>query len=226
MSNSISQPNRIFWTLICVLLPLVGSATNLQAQVNSPEQLTEKLNTQDTPEQLTEKLTRQQALKLQEIADLRARMGGGVTEQLKGVVDGVDPEQQFLDSLTSRVQEQESMQPELPTGRATKLPLPTQRAPASSQETRLRLADPRTQAFEERVYESTVLRGPDPDPRGRGVGSRRSPANAENAQRVLRSSAKKLEQLAAELEQAQFYDKADQLRKTAAKYWLQARSMD
>ena len=50
--------------------------------------------------------------------------------------------------------------------------------------------------------------------------------NQANAQQVLRSSAKKLEELAAELERAKFYDKADELRKTAAQYWLQARTMD
>ena len=46
------------------------------------------------------------------------------------------------------------------------------------------------------------------------------------AQAVLRASAKKLEDLAAELEQVQFYERADELRKMATKYWLQARSMD
>ena len=53
----------------------------------------------------------------------------------------------------------------------------------------------------------------------------KGPATA-SAQAVLRASAKKLEDLAAELEQVPFYDEADELRGMAAKYWLQARSMD
>lgn len=44
-------------------------------------------------------------------------------------------------------------------------------------------------------------------------------------QDALRSSAKKLEDLAAELELVQIYDKADELRELAVKYWLQARSL-
>ena len=51
------------------------------------------------------------------------------------------------------------------------------------------------------------------------------PAKSVN-QAALRASAKKLEDLAAELEQVRFYDQADELRGIAAKYWLQARSMD
>ena len=50
--------------------------------------------------------------------------------------------------------------------------------------------------------------------------------NSQSDQRVLRLSARKLEELAAEFEQAKFYDKADELRKIAAQYWLQARTMD
>ena len=53
-----------------------------------------------------------------------------------------------------------------------------------------------------------------------------SVADKALGQQALRSVAKKLEQLAAELEQVQFYVKADELRKTAARYWVQARSMD
>ena len=45
-------------------------------------------------------------------------------------------------------------------------------------------------------------------------------------QTVLRSTAKDLEKLAGQLEQVQFYDKADELRKTATSYWLQARELD
>lgn len=47
-----------------------------------------------------------------------------------------------------------------------------------------------------------------------------------STQAVLRTAAKKLENLAAELEQVKFYGKADQLRKTATSYWLEARSLD
>ena len=64
-----------------------------------------------------------------------------------------------------------------------------------------------------------------PAPPTRPVGHSSRPAKSV-AQAVLRASAKKLENLAAELEQVQFYDKADELRETAAKYWMQARSMD
>ena len=59
-----------------------------------------------------------------------------------------------------------------------------------------------------------------------------SPAKTGNVldphmiQTVLRSTAKDLEKLAGQLEQVQFYDKADELRKTATSYWLQARELD
>ena len=66
----------------------------------------------------------------------------------------------------------------------------------------------------------------DPIPESPNVGGSRKPVDVESAQRVLRSSARMLEELAAELEVAQFYDKADELRRTAAKYWLEARSID
>lgn len=58
------------------------------------------------------------------------------------------------------------------------------------------------------------------------------PAKISNApdphmiQTVLRSTAKDLEKLAGQLEQVQFYDKADELRKTATSYWLKARELD
>ncbi|MDB2687753.1 hypothetical protein N9Y42_11140 [Mariniblastus sp.] len=48
----------------------------------------------------------------------------------------------------------------------------------------------------------------------------------DSPQQVLRSTARTLEELAADLEQVKFYDKADELRKTAAQYWSQARTMD
>lgn len=59
-----------------------------------------------------------------------------------------------------------------------------------------------------------------------------SPAKTGNVldphmiQTVLRSTAKDLEKLAGQLEQVQFYDKADELRKTATSYWLKARELD
>jgi len=54
-----------------------------------------------------------------------------------------------------------------------------------------------------------------------------SPAGPNrDSQAALRASARKLEGLAAELEQVQLYDKADELRGIASKYWLQARSMN
>ena len=64
-----------------------------------------------------------------------------------------------------------------------------------------------------------------PSPPTKTLGRSNGPAKSV-AQAVLRASAKKLEDLAAELEQVQFYNKADELRKMAAKYWLQARSLD
>ena len=132
-------------------------------------------------------------MELNELAALRARMGGGVTERLEGVVEGVDPEQQFLESLKTLVQSQKSPELEL---------LPSK--------------NPSTDGTIVATVGATAT----------SAGERSEAAKAEYAQRVLRGSAKKLEQLAAELEQAQFYDKADQLRQTAAKYWLQARTMD
>ena len=50
--------------------------------------------------------------------------------------------------------------------------------------------------------------------------------DSQSAKLVLWSSAKKLEELAAAMERAKLYDKADELRKTAGEYWLQARSLD
>ena len=182
-----------------MLVPLLGSAASLHAQ--------------DKPAQLTEKLTPLQVLKLNEMAALRARMGGGVTEQLEGVVEGVDPEKQFLESLETLVQEQGTPDLDMPP-----------RAPVVRRNDR---PAPRRYQFQETNGPSRVRevireteRAPDIADR------RRSTADAAYAQRTLRDSAKKLEQLAAELEQAQFYDKADELRKTATNYWLQARSMD
>ena len=78
-------------------------------------------------------------------------------------------------------------------------------------------------AAQEKKTPTTVTLLPAPPTRPLG---RCSKPDKSVAQAVLRASAKKLEDLAAELEQVQFYDKADELRKMAAKYWLQARSMD
>ena len=71
------------------------------------------MQAQDKPDQLTEKLTPLQILELNELAALKSRMGGGVTEQLKGVVEGADPNQQFLKALKTLVQEQGAPQLEL-----------------------------------------------------------------------------------------------------------------
>lgn len=172
MFSTIGPTHVNLLKLACPLVFLVA-ATSLQAQ-DKPAQAPTK-----APMQLTETLTPQQALELNEIAALRARMGGGVSQRLKGAVPGSDPDQQFHDSLKSLAAQVETTPLTLLPTAATRLAAKPKRKPA-----------------------------------------------ANSAQTVLRVSAKKLEDLAAELEQAKFYDKADELRATAAKYWLQARSLD
>ena len=193
MSTSTSRPNFIFWMLVCLLLLLVGSSANLQAQ--------------DKPAQLTEKLSPQQVMELNEMAALQAKMGGGVSEKLKGVVEGSDPEQQFLESLKTLVREKEAPVAELPPFQKQM----TQPAPMAGEAGATTAGATTTGAPAGAVIATpTGARSDDP----------------EIAQRVLRSSARMLEELAAELEQAQLYDKADELRRTASNYWFQARGLD
>jgi len=131
MLISTGQPNRIFLIVACLLLPLFGSAVNLQAQ--------------DKPPQITEKLTPPADFIRDVLPGLRAINGGGIAQQSNlYAIPGLKP----------------------------------------------------------------------------------STTKAESPQQVLRSTARMLEKLAAELEQVKLYDKADELRKTAVRYWLQARSMD
>lgn len=139
MLTSTGQPNRTFLIITCILLPLFGSAPNLQAQ--------------DKPAQVTEKLTPPADFMRDVLPGLRAINGGGIAEQ------------------------------------ANLYSIPGLKPVA-------------------------------------GIQTRPNPVKADSPQQALRSSARKLEELAAELEQVKLYEKADELRKTAARYWLQARSMD
>ena len=183
MPTSIGQPKRIFFMLICFLLPLSGSGEDLQAQ--------------DKPPQSTERLTSQEIMEISELEGIRTRMGGGVTEILKGVVPGSDSEQQIFEMFKRLVKEQESTSIDT-------FPLQPSMSPATG-----------------RTFAAAGAR-----PWSTGAPLGPESANAGSGQQILRSSARTLEGLAAQLEQAKFYDRADELRKTAAQYWVQARSMD
>ena len=152
--------------LALLLMASFITTENLQAQGNPAQPAAQR----------TEKLTPQQILDLNEIAAIRARVGS-VGERLQGTLSGIDPNQQFQDSLKDRISEQKS------TAQTVLVPVST---PAK------------------------ISKAPDP----------------HTIQTVLRSTAKALEKLAGQLEQVQFYDKADELRKTATSYWLEARELD
>ena len=120
MSN-FSQLKAIFLMLVCLLafgFPAHLGAQDKPAQNKPAEKSSKEKSSQDKPAQLTESLTPQQTLELMELLALRARMGGGATEQLKGVVSGADPEQQFMNSLKSRIREQESNAEKMPPAQA------------------------------------------------------------------------------------------------------------
>lgn len=174
MFNTIGSAQRLLLRLACPLMGLLVAAASLQAQDSLLPAPTKK--TVQTTETLT--LPPGQFPESSDIAELRARLGIGIGEGLKGVVGNTDPDQLFQESLKKlEAQQGRAITGLLPAGPTR--PLKLSRKPTKSV-----------------------------------------------AQAVLRASAKKLEGLAAELEQVQFYDKADQLREIAAKYWLQARSMD
>ena len=196
MLNSIGQFTRAFVMLVCLLLSLFSLTADLQAQDNQDQAQDKQEQAQNKPAQHTETLTPLQVLDVNEMAALRARMGGGVTERLEGVVEGANPEQQFLDSLKTLVRSQK--QPELSSLQPKNSPAPVDGALVAT------IVGPNA-IYDSETSEATKI---------------------QYAQRTLRSSAKKLEELAAELEQARFYEKADELRQTAAKYWVQARTMD
>ena len=173
MLNKIGPIQHLLLRLASPLMVFLVVAPNLQAQdkpVMAPAQ---------APVQVTEPLTMttQQTLEVNELAALKAMMGGGATESLKGVVTGADPEQLFLESIKKLSAQ----------GKMAAMTLPP--APTSPLK---------------RVSRSA-----------RGT-----------PQAALRASAKKLEDLAADLERVQLYDKADELRAIAAKYWFEARSMN
>ena len=185
--------HRAYLELGFLLVVSLVAAENLQAQdipIQPPAQpaigiISDCLKSaQDTPvqppAQLIDKLTDQQRTELSWIAEIRTRMGGGVSKQLQGALPGVDTEQQTHDFLAGMFLEQEQK------STVQTVPLVPVSKPAK------------------------ISNAPDP----------------HMIQTVLRSTAKDLEKLAGQLEQVQFYDKADELRKTATSYWLKARELD
>ena len=146
------------------------------------------------------KLTSQETIA--EIEALRKRMGGGVGERLKGIIPGVDPDENFrkeLENLTrSPANQQLNTPPKSPLTSPTTLPSNNRR-----------LAEPTQQRFRK------IPRTPT-----------RMLARPPSQQEVLRSSAADLERLAAGLEAAKLYPQADQLRSAAASFWQKARDLD
>jgi hypothetical protein len=53
----------------------------------------------------------------------------------------------------------------------------------------------------------------------------KSPLSKRNPTDLLRSTARRLEDLAADLEAANLYEQADQIREQAGKFWLKAREI-
>ena len=206
MLISIGQPKRSFLILVCLLLPLFGSLANSKAQDN-PVQVKPVPNKQK-PAQVTETLTLKQLMDANDIAAIRARLGGGI--DLEGLAPESKTDQMFNDSVAELYKAEEPESSEL------KLVMPPSdiRSPATRQKPSV-ITSPLKNGTS--APQTSTLRENQ---------ANLYPANANSAQQVLRVSARGLEDMAAELEYAQFYDKADELRKTATKYWLQARSMD
>lgn len=132
-----------------------------------------------------------------EIEALRKRMGGGVGEQLKNVLPGIDPNENFRQQLENLTRNGQNSRPTKPSpANPTLNPpsmLPSPNAPR---------------------YMSMPTLPP-------------APLKAKPSQQhVLRSSAAELERIAATMEAAQLYQQADQLRSTAETFWQKARSLD
>ena len=230
MPTSTGQLRRICFMLACSL-PLLGSAANSRAQdkpclvqpaqnqipQNQPAlgkpaqgksaqsksaqgQPAQGQQPEQQPGQITENLTPVQTMSLGEIAWLRSRIGGGATESLKGFIPGTDPDQQVHEMIAKLVREQGS--------RVEQLPPPTDSMSTQATGVTGAAAGARSGLIFGDLNSGSQL------------------ANIDPEQRILRATAKQLEELAAKLEQAKFYDQADELRKTAAKYWVQARTMD
>ena len=169
MLTSTGQHKRIFFSLlVSLLVPLFGSAENLQAQEKDPNQVTETM-------------TLKQSEAVGDIESLKKRFGTVQERYQIGPEMGseMDMRKQSLETVKDVVKSQMPAGQEI--GQSQKLLIP----PGFSS------ADP-----------------------------------ASSPQQVLRSSARTLEKLAADLEGAKIYEQADELRKTAARYWLQARSMN